>query len=107
MQHSDGPLIALSCTIQDEEVLGHFEEHVLNQSPSEAMLRCIQVDLSTFGLDTYGLVYSMSNPLVDHDVNLLCISTLRTANVLVMSNGFCPLLCLDLENDNGAGVGTG
>ncbi|KAF9366261.1 hypothetical protein BGX34_004712 [Mortierella sp. NVP85] len=68
---------------QDEEVLSHFEEHVLNQSPSETMLRCIQVDLSTFGQDTYGLVYSMSNPLVDHDVNLLCLSTLRTANVLV------------------------
>lgn len=68
--------------IADEEVLGHFEEHVLNQSPSEK-LRCIQVDLSSFGQDTYGLVYSMSNPLVDHDVNLLCLSTLRTANVLV------------------------
>ena len=50
------------------------------------MLRCIQVDLSTFGQDTYGLVYSMSNPLVDHDVNLLCLSTLRTANVLVMQS---------------------
>ncbi|KAG0004335.1 GATS protein-like 3 [Modicella reniformis] len=69
--------------IADEEVLSHFEEHMLNQSPSETMLRCIQVDLSTFGLDTYGLVYSMSNPLVDHGVNLLCLSTLRTANVLV------------------------
>ncbi|KAF9109150.1 GATS protein-like 3 [Mortierella sp. AM989] len=69
--------------IADQEVLGHFEEHMLHRSSSETMLRCIQVDLSTFGLDTYGLVYSMSNPLVDHDVNLLCLSTLRTANVLV------------------------
>ena len=56
---------------------------MLNMSSSETILRCIQVDLSTFGLDTYGLVYSMSNPLVDHGVNLLCLSTFRTANVLV------------------------
>ncbi|KAG0206126.1 GATS protein-like 3 [Mortierella sp. GBA30] len=69
--------------IADQEVLSHFEEHMLNMSSSETMLRCIQVDLSTFGLDTYGLVYSMSNPLVDHGVNLLCLSTLKTANVLV------------------------
>ncbi|KAF9280291.1 GATS protein-like 3 [Mortierella alpina] len=69
--------------IADQEVLSHFEEHMLNMSSSETMLRCIQVDLSTFGLDTYGLVYSMSNPLVDHGVNLLCLSTFRTANVLV------------------------
>ncbi|KAF9206487.1 GATS protein-like 3 [Haplosporangium sp. Z 27] len=69
--------------IADQEVLAHFEEHMLNKSSSETMLRCIQVDLSTFGLDTYGLVYSMSNPLVEHDVNLLCLSTFRTANVLV------------------------
>ncbi|KAI7824864.1 hypothetical protein BC939DRAFT_449455 [Gamsiella multidivaricata] len=69
--------------IADQEVLGQFEDHMLNMSSSETMLRCIQVDLSTFGLDTYGLVYLMSNPLVDHSVNLLCLSTFRTANVLV------------------------
>ncbi|KAF9356790.1 GATS protein-like 3 [Mortierella sp. AD094] len=72
--------------IADQEVLGNFEEHMLHRSSSETMLRCIQVDLSTFGLDTYGLVYSMSNPLVDHDVNLLCLSTFRTANVLVLDS---------------------
>ncbi|KAG0201606.1 GATS protein-like 3, partial [Mortierella sp. NVP41] len=72
--------------IADQEVLGNFEEHMLNMSSSETILRCIQVDLSTFGLDTYGLVYSMSNPLVDHGVNLLCLSTFRTANVLVQDS---------------------
>ncbi|KAF9585594.1 GATS protein-like 3 [Lunasporangiospora selenospora] len=76
--------------IADQEVLAQFEEHMLNMSSAETMLRCIQVDLSTFGLDTYGLVYSMSNPLVDHGVNLLCLSTIRTANVLVHDS--------DLEN---------
>ncbi|KAG0031505.1 hypothetical protein BGZ82_006952 [Podila clonocystis] len=45
--------------IVDQEVLGYFEEHMLNMSLSQTALRCIQVDLSTFGLDTYGLVYSM------------------------------------------------
>ncbi|KAG0017614.1 GATS protein-like 3 [Podila clonocystis] len=69
--------------IVDQEVLGYFEEHMLNMSLSQTALRCIQVDLSTFGLDTYGLVYSMSNPLVESDINLLCLSTFRTANVLV------------------------
>ncbi|KAF9427699.1 GATS protein-like 3 [Entomortierella beljakovae] len=69
--------------IADQEVLAQFGEHMLNRSSSETILRCIQVDLSTFGLDTCGLVYSMSNPLVDHGINLLCMSTYRTANVLV------------------------
>ncbi|KAG0342205.1 GATS protein-like 3 [Podila horticola] len=69
--------------IADQEVLGYFEEHMLNMSLSQTPLRCIQVDLSTFGLDTYGLVYSMSNPLVENDINMLCLSTFRTANVLV------------------------
>ncbi|KAF9907237.1 hypothetical protein BX616_000498 [Lobosporangium transversale] len=69
--------------IAGQEVLSQFEDHMLNKSSSETMLRCIQVDLSRFGLDTFGLVYSMSNPLVDQDVNLLCMSTSRTANVLV------------------------
>ncbi|KAF8935289.1 GATS protein-like 3 [Podila verticillata] len=69
--------------IADQEVLGYFEEHMLNMSLSQTPLRCIQVDLSTFGLDTYGLVYSMSNPFVESDINLLCLSTFRTANVLV------------------------
>ncbi|KAG0346894.1 hypothetical protein BG004_000585 [Podila humilis] len=68
---------------QDHEVLGYFEEHMLNMSSSQTALRCIQVDLSTFGLDTYGLVHSMSNLLVESDVNLLCLSTFRTANILV------------------------
>ncbi|KAF9376119.1 GATS protein-like 3 [Mortierella sp. AD011] len=72
--------------IADQEVLGNFEEYMLHKSSSETMLRCIQVDLSTFGLDTYGLVYSMSNPLVDHDVNFLCLSTFRTANILVLDS---------------------
>lgn len=80
---------------QDQEVLGYFEEHMLNMSLSQTPLRCIQVDLSTFGLDTYGLVYSMSNPLVESDINLLCLSTFRTANVLVRKTPLC-LFCLPI-----------
>lgn len=76
-------------------MLGYFEEHMLNMSLSQTPLRCIQVDLSTFGLDTYGLVYSMSNPLVENDINMLCLSTFRTANVLVRKKRtFLLFLCL-------------
>ncbi|KAF9971300.1 hypothetical protein BGZ73_005771 [Actinomortierella ambigua] len=70
--------------VADESIQDYFEDHTLNMSLSESKtLRCIQVDLSSFGLDTYGLVYSMSNSLVDVGINMLCLSTYGTANILV------------------------
>ncbi|KAF9160137.1 GATS protein-like 3 [Actinomortierella ambigua] len=70
--------------VADESIQDYFEDYTLNMSLSESKtLRCIQVDLSTFGLDTYGLVYSMSNSLVDVGINMLCLSTYGTANILV------------------------
>ncbi|KAI8924569.1 ACT domain-containing protein [Entophlyctis helioformis] len=59
-------------------------------SPSDCMgdeqqagLCCIQVDLTHCGLDRFGIVFSMSDPLVTAGLNLLYLSTYKTANLLV------------------------
>ncbi|KAJ3090512.1 hypothetical protein HK102_003477, partial [Quaeritorhiza haematococci] len=69
--------------VADEDVLQGFPEHVLFASMVPKPLRCIQVDLKEYGLDRYGIVYSMSEPLAAAGINLLYLSTLMTANVLV------------------------
>ena len=43
----------------------------------------MQVDLSKYGLDKYGVVWSMSQPLVQQGVNLLYLSTATAAHVFV------------------------
>ncbi|CAG8444488.1 6247_t:CDS:2 [Ambispora leptoticha] len=70
--------------VTDESVLDEFPEYMLNMSSVAIPLRCIQMDLSRTGsLDKYGIVYSISNPLISSDINLLYLSTYKTANVLV------------------------
>jgi len=74
--------------IVEEQILDLFEEHMINVSLTPRHLRCIQIDLTTFGvgtlrLDRCGIVYSMSDPLTKAGINLLYLSTFKTANVLV------------------------
>ncbi|ORX58399.1 hypothetical protein BCR36DRAFT_343556 [Piromyces finnis] len=74
--------------IVEEQILELFEEHMINMSLTPRPLRCIQIDLTTFGvgtlrLDRCGIVYSMSDPLTKSGINLLYLSTFKTANVLV------------------------
>lgn len=74
--------------IVEEQILELFEEHMINMSLTPRPLRCIQIDLTTFGvgtlrLDRCGIVYSMSDPLTKAGINLLYLSTFKTANVLV------------------------
>ncbi|CAG8600825.1 8201_t:CDS:2 [Paraglomus occultum] len=69
--------------VTDETVLKEFPEHTLNMSSVPILLRCIYIDISRFGLDKYGVLYSISNPLISNGINLLYLSTLKTANVLV------------------------
>jgi len=56
---------------------------MVNVSLTPRHLRCIQIDLTTFGVDRCGIVYSMSDPLTKAGINLLYLSTFKTANVLV------------------------
>lgn len=69
--------------VADETVLAEFPEHYLNMSVSLKPLKCIQVDLTDYGLDRYGIVYSMADPLATNEINLLYLSTYMTANILV------------------------
>ncbi|KAJ3197535.1 GATS protein-like 3 [Irineochytrium annulatum] len=69
--------------VADSTILDGLEEHFLFGSTEPAGLRCIQVDLTEFGLDRYGIVWSMSQPLVASGVNLLYLSTASAANILV------------------------
>jgi len=74
--------------IVEEQILELFEEHMINMSLTPRPLRCIQIDLTSFGvgtlrLDRCGIVYSMSDPLTKAGINLLYLSTFKTANVLV------------------------
>jgi hypothetical protein len=69
--------------VTDETVLKEFPEHTLNMSSVPILLRRIYIDISRFGLDKYGVLYSISNPLISNGINLLYLSTIKTANVLV------------------------
>ncbi|KAJ3341384.1 hypothetical protein HDU93_005020 [Gonapodya sp. JEL0774] len=70
--------------VAEEGVLEEFGEHMVHKPGGQhGAVRCIQVDLEQFGLDRYGIVYSMAEPLTSAGVNLLYLSTYKTANVLV------------------------
>ena len=69
--------------IADSSVLDFLPDHCLYGSTEPVLLRCIQVDLTNFGLDRYGIVWSMAQPLVSYGINLLYLSTATAANVLV------------------------
>ncbi|KAJ3158855.1 hypothetical protein HDU86_002543 [Geranomyces michiganensis] len=69
--------------VADADVLAQFPEHCINSSLSRRPLKCIQVDLSEYGLDRYGIVCSMADPLAAAGIDLLFLSTFTTANVLV------------------------
>lgn len=93
----------ISLVADEAIVAATFEAHHINISPRP--LSCIQVDLDKFGLgklfrrshvrlcltciafsDRFGIVFSMSDPLTQHAINLLYLSTYRTANVLVSTS---------------------
>jgi len=95
--------------IVEEQILELFEEHMINMSLTPRPLRCIQIDLTTFGvgtlrLDRCGIVYSMSDPLTKAGINLLYLSTFKTANVLVNESLINQTLeVLDIYDDNKQG----
>ncbi|KAG0228433.1 GATS protein-like 3 [Actinomortierella wolfii] len=114
LAHQKSRFVSLTVTddglslVADESIQDYFEEHTLNMSLSESKtLRCIQVDLSSFGVDTYGLVYSMSDSLVDVGINMLCLSTYSTANILVNDSDLQRSVeILGLKEKDAAAAGT-
>ncbi|RUS23771.1 hypothetical protein BC938DRAFT_474648 [Jimgerdemannia flammicorona] len=74
--------VSLIC---DAALLRGFPEHVINTFVQPLSIKCIQMDLTRYGLDKYGVVYTVSDPLVTRGINLLYLSTYRTANVLIKS----------------------
>ncbi|RKP04698.1 hypothetical protein THASP1DRAFT_33502 [Thamnocephalis sphaerospora] len=69
--------------VTDSEVLAEFDEHLINCSQTPTTLRLVQVQLASLGYDRYGIVYSMSETLRSHGINLLYLSTHDTANIIV------------------------
>ncbi|KAI9595744.1 ACT domain-containing protein [Syncephalis fuscata] len=69
--------------VTNSEVLDNFDEYTLNRSLIPASLRVVQIHLASLGYDRYGIVYSMSEALNSHGINLLYLSTHGTANILV------------------------
>ncbi|KAI9136620.1 hypothetical protein BKA69DRAFT_1128946 [Paraphysoderma sedebokerense] len=106
----EGVSLVADCTI-----LSEFQEFMINMSSTPKDLKCIHVNLSSFGLDRYGIVYSMSDPLTSAEINLLYLSTFRTANVLVAEQDLeRALQILDVteigalkRSGSGSGAGTG
>ncbi|KAL6617901.1 hypothetical protein U3516DRAFT_629007 [Neocallimastix sp. 'constans'] len=87
--------------IVEEQIIDLFEEHMINMSLTPRPLRCIQIDLTTFGVDRCGIVYSMSDPLTKAGINLLYLSTFKTANVLVNESLIDQTLqVLDINEDD-------
>ncbi|KAJ3364244.1 GATS protein-like 3 [Allomyces javanicus] len=64
-------------------VLADLPGYMVNTSLVPIPMRVVTVDLTQFGLDRYGLVYSMSHPLTSQGVHLLYLSTVHSANLLV------------------------
>ncbi|KAL1916912.1 uncharacterized protein VTP21DRAFT_5109 [Calcarisporiella thermophila] len=72
----------------DQHLLRCFDDYVLQMDSSEAPYRLIQIDLGKYTLEKYGIIHSISTPLTKAGINLLYLSTFKTANVLVSSLDF-------------------
>jgi hypothetical protein len=60
-----------------------FSEESIFQDEDSPRYRVIQVNLAGSNLDRCGIVWSISRPLTAH-MNLLYLSTFKSANVLVI-----------------------
>ncbi|KAL7746435.1 hypothetical protein RI367_008188 [Sorochytrium milnesiophthora] len=70
--------------VADQAALMQLPEYSIQTDwTPQQELRVVQVDLSHFGLDRYGIVWSIADPLANAGINLLYLSTVRTANILV------------------------
>ncbi|KAG2224759.1 hypothetical protein INT45_005283 [Circinella minor] len=72
--------------LADKHILNLFEEETLFQDEDTVPLRVIQVNLAGTNLDRCGIVRSISHPLATDDINLLYLSTFKSANIIVSAD---------------------
>lgn len=80
-----------SITISDEGIsivaletlLDLIPYHMTYRSLIESKLGVYELDVENLGLDSFGVVYSTCKPLVSKKINLMYLSTFKTANILV------------------------
>ncbi|KAI8988407.1 hypothetical protein BDF20DRAFT_905009 [Mycotypha africana] len=72
--------------IANQHILNLFDSDVIFQDEASQTYRVIQVNLAGSNLDRCGIVWSISHPLAaEAHINLLYLSTYKSANVLVSS----------------------
>lgn len=70
--------------LANQNILSLFEPDAIFQDEESQTYRVIQVNLAGSNLDRCGIVYSISHPLAaEANINLLYLSTFKSANVLV------------------------
>jgi hypothetical protein len=70
--------------IANQNILDLFEQDAIFQDEESQTYRVIQVNLAGSNLDRCGIVWSISHPLAaEAHINLLYLSTFKSANVLV------------------------
>ncbi|CEP15611.1 hypothetical protein [Parasitella parasitica] len=91
--------------IANQNILDLFEPDAIFQDEESQTYRVIQVSLAGSHLDRCGIVWSISHPLAaEAHINLLYLSTFKSANVLVRSEDLEEaesVLADDLENIRG------
>ncbi|KAG2201413.1 hypothetical protein INT47_001462 [Mucor saturninus] len=91
--------------LANQRILDLFEPDAIFQDEGSQTYRVIQVNLAGSNLDRCGIVYSISHPLAaEAHINLLYLSTFKSANVLVSSDDLGraeEILAEDLENIKG------
>ncbi|CAO0793448.1 unnamed protein product [Mucor circinelloides] len=91
--------------IANQNILDLFEQDAIFQDEESQTYRVIQVNLAGSNLDRCGIVWSISHPLAaEAHINLLYLSTFKSANVLVSSDDLGKaeaILADDLENIRG------
>ncbi|KAI8643020.1 hypothetical protein BD408DRAFT_343025 [Parasitella parasitica] len=91
--------------IANQNILDLFEPDAIFQDEESQTYRVIQVSLAGSHLDRCGIVWSISHPLAaEAHINLLYLSTFKSANVLVPSEDLREaeaILADDLENIRG------
>ncbi|KAI8997269.1 hypothetical protein BDB01DRAFT_845943 [Pilobolus umbonatus] len=73
--------------IANQKILDLFEEDAIFKNENYQTYRVIQVKLTGSNLDRCGIIWSISHPLAtEAHINLLYLSTFKSANVLVPSS---------------------
>ncbi|KAI7902822.1 uncharacterized protein BX663DRAFT_531305 [Cokeromyces recurvatus] len=91
--------------IANQRILNLFEPESIFRDEESQTFRVIQVNLAGSNLERCGIVWSISHPLAtEAHINLLYLSTFKSANVLVSSEDLGraeEILTDDLENSKG------